>query len=193
MEDKAFTKRLVGGRLQHYAKFGLGHFVEEDSDSLWRQLFYASMGNPRTLGYLLYYLYESHLIYENKVGIKSIRDAAAQYYDEKVESSFKINKFLHESFRERASILSLKELLESIVRRARELRRHRESAVMRELHGTPPTSHFHVALELESLLATLELNFFLTKNYEMRDRDGRKVAVYALNIARSDGTATWKH
>jgi DNA-binding transcriptional ArsR family regulator len=184
MEDKAidFTKRLVGGRLQHYAKCGLGHFVEEDSDNLWRQLFYASMGNPRTLGYLLYYLYESHLIYKNKVGIKSIRDAAARYYDEKVESYFKINKFLHESFSERASIFSLKELLESIVRRARELRRHRESAVMRELRGTPPTSHFHVTLELESLLATLELNFFLTKYYEMSDRDGRKVAVYALNF-----------
>jgi hypothetical protein len=184
MEDKAidFTKRLVGGRLQHYAECGLRRFVEEEGDTLWRQLFYASMGNPRTLGYLLYYLYESHLIYGNKVGIRAIRDAAARYYDEKVESYFKINKFLHESFHERASIFSLKELLESIVRRARELRRHRESAVMRELHGTPPTSHFHVTLELESLLATLELNFFLTKYYEMSDRDGRKVAVYALNF-----------
>jgi hypothetical protein len=128
-------------------------------------------------------LYETHLIYKNKVGVKAIRDAAARYYDEKVESYFKINKFLHESFSERASIFSLKELLESIVRRARELRRHRESAVMRDLQGTPPTSHFHVALELESLLATLELNFFLTKYYEMSDRDGRKVAVYALNSA----------
>jgi hypothetical protein len=84
----------------------LGPFIEEDSENLWRQLFNASMGNPRTLGYLLYYLYESHLIYKNKVGIKAIRDAAARYYDEKVESCFKINKFLHESFKERASIFS---------------------------------------------------------------------------------------
>jgi DNA-binding transcriptional ArsR family regulator len=184
MEEKAidFTKRLVGGRLQHYAKCGLESFVEEEGENLWRQLFYASMGNPRTLGYLLYYLYESHLIYGNKIGIKAIRDAAARYYDEKIESYFKMNKFLHESFSERASIFSLKELLEAIVRRARELKRHRESAVMRDLPGTPPTSHFHVTLELESLLATLELNFFLTKYYEMSDRDGRKVAVYALNF-----------
>jgi predicted transcriptional regulator len=35
---------------------------------------------------------------------------------------------------------------------------------------------------LESLLASLELNFFLTKYYEMSDRDGYKVAVYALNF-----------
>jgi len=183
MEEKAidFTKRLVGGRLQHYAGNGLEPFAEVADEALWRTLFYASMGNPRILGYLLYYLYESHLIYGNKIGARAIRDAAARYYDEKVESYFRINRFLHESFNERASIFSLKELLESIVRRARELRRHRDSAVMREIAGTPPTSHFHVALELESLLSTLELNFFLTKYYEMSDRDGRKVAVYALN------------
>ncbi|MGA9882649.1 MAG: hypothetical protein WBQ34_02905 [Candidatus Acidiferrales bacterium] len=183
MEEKAidFTKRLVTGRLQHYAKCGLERFVEEADDNLWRQFFYASMGNPRTLGYLLYYLYESHLIYGNKVGIRAIRDAAARYYDEKIESYFRMNKFLHESFEERASIFSLKELLESIVRRSRELKRRRESVVMRDLVGAPPTSHFHVAVEMESLLSTLELNFFVTKYYEMSDRDGRKVAVFALS------------
>jgi DNA-directed RNA polymerase subunit RPC12/RpoP len=126
-------------------------------------------------------LHESHLIYSNKIGVKAIRDAAARYYEEKIESYFKISKFLHESFGERASLFSLKELLEAVVQRARELRRHKDSAVMRELTGTPPSSHFHVAAELESLLTTLELNFFLTKYYEMSDRDGRKVAVYALS------------
>jgi DNA-binding MarR family transcriptional regulator len=34
---------------------------------------------------------------------------------------------------------------------------------------------------MDSLLATLELNFFITKYYEMKDRDGRKASVYALN------------
>jgi hypothetical protein len=184
MEEKAvdFTKRLVNSRLQHFAKCGFNHFLEGDEDTVWGLLFSASMGNPRILGYILYYLHESHLIYANKPGIKAIRDAAARYCDEKIESYFKMNKFLHESFGERASLFSLKELLEAIVQRARELKRHKDSAVMRDLPGTPPTSHFHVAREYESLLATLELNFFMTKYYEMSDRDGRKVAVYALNF-----------
>jgi hypothetical protein len=183
MEEKAidFTKRLVNSRVQHFAQCDLDLFSEADEASTWRLLFYASMGNPRILGYLLYYLHESHLIYSNKIGVKAIRDAAARYYEEKIESYFKISKFLHESFGERASLFSLKELLEAVVQRARELRRHKDSAVMRELTGTPPSSHFHVAAELESLLTTLELNFFLTKYYEMSDRDGRKVAVYALS------------
>jgi predicted DNA-binding transcriptional regulator len=184
MEEKAidFTKRLISGRLQHFANCSLEQFVELGDENLWRLLFYASMGNPRILGYLLYFLHESHLIYGNKIGVTAIRDAASRYYGEKIESYFKMNKFLHESFGERASVFSLKELLESIVVRARYLKRHRDSAVMRDLPGTPPTSHFHVALELESLLSTLELNFFITKYYEMSDRDGRKVAVYSLSF-----------
>jgi hypothetical protein len=35
--------------------------------------------------------------------------------------------------------------------------------------------------EYDSVLSTLELNFFLTKYYEMKDRDGNEVSVYALH------------
>ena len=52
---------------------------------------------------------------------------------------------------------------------------------MREISGRPPTSHFHVLAEYDPVLSSLELNFFLTKYYEMKDRDGREVSVYALN------------
>jgi hypothetical protein len=38
-----------------------------------------------------------------------------------------------------------------------------------------------VVVEFETILRTLELNFFLTKYYEMSDKDGRKVTVYAMN------------
>jgi predicted transcriptional regulator len=121
------------------------------------------------------------LIYGRKPGSRAIREASRRYYEEKIASYFAMNRFLHETFEEKASVLSLKELLESIVRRQRDLRRHRDSAVMRGLQGTPPTSHFHVAVQFEPLLSSLELNFFLTKYYEMSDRDGRKVTVFSLN------------
>jgi len=184
MEEKAidFTKRLVGERLEHHAKCGLEQFAEAEDNSLWRNLFYASMGNPRTLGDVLYYLYKSHLIHKKKINIKAIRDAAAEFYGDKFQSGFMLGKFVARSFDERASIFSLKELLESLVRHARELKSHSEFAMMRGLNGTPPTSHFYVSRGLESILATLELNFFLTKYFEMSDIGGRKVAVYALNF-----------
>lgn len=185
MEEKAvdFTRRLITRRLEHYGVADLGDVfdVRRSGDELWRQLFFATMANPRNIGYVLYFVYESNLIYGQKVNLVSIRDAARRYYEEKIEAYFAMNRFLHESFDERSSIFSLKELLDALVVRARELRSHQSSAVMRDLEGRPPTSHFHIASQMEALLATLELNFFITKYYVMSDRDGRKVTVYALN------------
>ncbi len=137
MEDKAidFTKRLVMRRIGHLCKTTPDEFFDRDLEDIWRVLFYTSMGNPRILGYLLYYLYETQLIYGAPIGLRSIRDAARRYYEEKVEAYF----------------------------------------------GQPPSSHFHVPVTFDSILSTLELNFFLTKYFEMSNRDGIKVSVYALN------------
>lgn len=185
MEESAidFTRRLVSRRLEHYCngQLDLSHYFEESSSSeIWRSLFYASMANPRILGYVLYYLHESHLIKGRKIGVRAIQEASQRYYDEKIEAYFSIGKFLHETFEERSSVFSLKELLELIVKRAKELRSH-QSEVIKKISGRPPTSHFHVLTQYESLLSTLELNFFVTKYYEMSDRDGRRVTIYALN------------
>jgi DNA-directed RNA polymerase subunit RPC12/RpoP len=182
MEEKAadFTRRLVERRLNHYARCGLDTFLDRARDDVWRQLFFATTSNPRILGYLLHYLYETQLIYDRPITTTAIRDAAKKYYEDKIETYFAMNQFLHEAFEERSSIFGLKELLESIVGRAKELRTHK-SAVMDKIQGQPPTSHFHVLVPFDGMLLTLELNFFLTKYYEMSDRDGRKVSVYALN------------
>ena len=184
MEDKAidFTRRLIESRLQHYAGATLADYAEPHEAELWELLFYATSGNPRNLGNVLYYLHQSHLIYGRRIGRRAVREAARRYYEEKIEHYFRVNKFLHESFDERSSIYSLKELLEMIVRRAQELRSYKGSVVMRGIEGKPPTSHFFVPVEYEILLSSLELNFFLTKYYEMSDRGGRKVSVFALNF-----------
>jgi DNA-binding MarR family transcriptional regulator len=181
MEESAidFTKRLIESRINFYCKIPFSVFFEGDLE-LWQDFFYASMANPRILGYLLHYIHESHLIRGKKINSTAIREAAERYYEEKIESYFTIGKFLHESFEERSSIFSLKELIESIVARAKELRSH-DSQVIRKINGRPPTSHFHVPVIYESLFNSLELNFFVTKYFEMSDRTGRKVSIYALN------------
>lgn len=181
MEESAidFTKRLIESRLNHFCKFSFAEFVESET-TIYRDLFFASMANPRILGYLLHYLHESHLIRSKKITSSAIQEAAKRYYEEKIESYFTMGKFLHESFKERSSIFSLKELLESIVTRAKELRNH-DSQVIRKIVGKPHTSHFHAPVEYESLFSSLELNFFLTKYFEMSDRAGKKVSIYALN------------
>lgn len=176
----AFTRRLVESRLAYFTNSDPSIFFDTKSDDVWRVLFYASMANPRTLGYVLHFAYQNQLIHGKKIGVQSIQDAALRYYEEKIASYFSVGQFLHEAFSERCSIFSLKELLELVVSRAKELRSHK-SAVFDKIVGRPPTSHFHVLPGFEGILSTLELNFFLTKYFEMSDRDGRKVSVYALN------------
>ncbi|MDB5339101.1 MAG: ArsR family transcriptional regulator [Planctomycetaceae bacterium] len=182
MEENAiaFTRRLVQERLQHFAQCDVGDFFDGKIDEVWRTLFFASMANPRTLGYVLHFAYQNHLIHGKRIGVRGIQDAALKYYEDKVASFFVTGRFLHETFAERSSVYSLKELLEQIVTKARDLRTHK-SAVFDEIQGRPPTSHFYVHPSFEALLSTLELNFFLTKYFEMSDRDGRQVSVFALN------------
>jgi len=182
MEDHetGFTKRLVEERLKCFAKCGSEVFFDGKSEEIWKTLFFASMANPRTLGYVLHFAYQNQLIHGKRIGVRAIQDAALKHYEEKVASYFAVGRLLHETFAERCSIYSLKELLEQIVSRARELRTHK-SEVFEKITGRPPTSHFHVPATFEPLLSSLELNFFLTKYFEMSDRDGRKVSVFALN------------
>lgn len=184
MEEKAidFTARVVNTRLSYFCQTDLATFSDSQLPEITKLLFFSTMGNPRNLGHILYNLHESHLVYSRAIGTRAIRDASRKYYEEKIEPFFGIQKFRQDSFSERSSVFSLKELLERIVLKARELRNYRESSLMKNILGRPPTSHFHVLAEFDSLLSTLELNFFLTKYFEMKDRDGRKVSVFALNF-----------
>jgi hypothetical protein len=183
MEEQAidFTERLLVKRFNHFCGDGIEKYLEVENEEFWRTLFYSCLGNPRILGYILFYAYETNIIYNKRIGILAVQAGARRYYEEKIDQYFRLNKFLHETYEERSSIFSLKELLEEIVKRAKSLRSYRESKMMSELSGRPPTSHFHVVTDYDPVLSTLELNFFLTKYYEMKDRDGREVSVYALN------------
>jgi len=178
MEEKAtdFVQRLVERRVAYYSRMPIDTFFDMKGD-VWRTMFYASMGNPRIIGHILLYGYESNLLYGRRIGVRAIQDAAQRYYEEKVASFFSTAKY-RLSFHERSSVYSLKELLESIVERARDIRQEdRHSARSRR----PYSSHFYLAAQYEELLASLELNFFVTKYFEQSDREGNRVSVYALN------------
>jgi hypothetical protein len=86
MEESAidFTRRLVTSRVEHFSGKEPGHFFERDQDELWREIFFASMANPRNLGHLLHFIYESRLINGRPVSLRSIQEAAQRYYQEKL-------------------------------------------------------------------------------------------------------------
>jgi hypothetical protein len=180
MEEKAidFVQRLIEKRVQHYCKVDADTFFNLRGAELWRSLFYASMANPRTLGHILLYAHEANLIYGNKIGVQASQEAAQRYYEEKIAPFFATGKY-KVAFEERSSIYSLKELLEGIVSRARNLRQ--EGSREGSSRSRPFSSHFYVAHDYDDLLLSLELAFFMTKYFEQSDRAGNRVSVYALN------------
>jgi hypothetical protein len=181
MEEKAteFVRRIVEKRIQHFCKVDASAFFNQRSGDLWRYLFYASMANPRILGHLMLYAYDTQLIYGNSIGSQAIQEASQRYYEEKIATFFSTGKYKM-AFEERSSIYSLKELLETIVSRARAIRQEgsRDSSSSR---SRPFASHFYVSHDYDELLQTLETSFFITKYFEQSDREGIRVSIYALN------------
>ena len=58
MEDKGidFTQRLLENRIQHFCKLPFSEFCGSSPAEVTRHLFFASLGNPRTLGHILFNL-----------------------------------------------------------------------------------------------------------------------------------------
>ncbi|WP_287597029.1 winged helix-turn-helix domain-containing protein [Thermomonas sp.] len=182
MEQAAidFTKKLVEKRFAKFLPGRMDEVLDTADGAIWRELFFASLANPRILGYVLHFASERSLIKGGKISVRSVKEAVRKYYEDKIEAYFGLGRFLHSSFSERLSIYSLKELLEIIVNRARELRKH-SSEIFQKISGTPPTSHFYIPTSMEGILQSLELNFFVTKYFEMADRSGQRVSVFCLN------------
>lgn len=181
MEEKAtdFVRRLVEKRLTHHRISQELIFSRSSVDEIFRTLFFSSMANPRILGHILLYSYESNLIYGKTIGTRSIQEASERFFDEKVLPFFSTGVF-RLAFSERSSIFSLKELLETIVNKARKLRQEGSRSLEASSERTF-SSHFYVSCEYDELLQSLELAFFVTKYFEQSDREGSRVSIYALN------------
>ncbi len=186
LEQKAtdFTRRMLERRTEVYLHHGLQEFVDP---SLWPtfydELFKATMNNPRRMGYILLFCYNSQIVHGQRITATAFREATIKYYTEKDESIFTDNVKIQQAFGERLMVQSQKELLQAIQDRSKELSRtlRREGSEFFRRLRIAFTSHFFILREFEFLLATLEHNFLVTKYHEMKDRDGREVTVYSLN------------
>jgi hypothetical protein len=178
-----FVRRLISRRLQYFGKTDLREFLPPRKQDIWRLLFLASSGNPRILGTLLFYVYETELIHNRLISPAAVESAAQRYYDEKIESDFKLRQgFLQIAFQDQdASFYALSELLNSIISKASKMRGGRSEGARPRSSDAHLSSHFCVATTLEKSLETLELNFFLTRYQTTVTTGGKEVSVFALN------------
>lgn len=190
MEELAidFTERLLKKRSEIFLKNkALSIFFDTSKvgmDEYYKLLFHVSFNVPRILGYILSHCHEGATIHHQLITKKVIDNAAQRYYENTLTNFFKETTYSTCSLDEKITVLQLNELLNVIIQKSRDIK----SQILKdELKGAnyskafPASSHFHLQPAYEVFLQTLELNFFINKYIEYKDRDKNEVAVYSLN------------
>lgn len=196
MEDRAidFTKRLVESRIKHFSKQEVEYFFDTKNESIeeyYKLIFQISMNVPRIIGYILFYCYQSNILYNNPINRRALEAASQRYYEKVISSFFDTTTYSLISYDEKISSLQQAELLKIFTESLKDIRRRiiigdLSGEIYKSTSTNPFTSHFYFPPSFEQFLKTLELNFFISKYNEMSDRDGSKVSVYSINYGLSE-------
>lgn len=200
MEKSAidYVTRLLTARFDAFGEKMEDYFdTSLPIDEHMKLLFQTTFNVPRLMGSLLYTCYLDRVSKGSQVTAASLRLAARKYYESTITQYFqRMNRFALEPFDNKLDRHNQEQLLKSIVKEARDIRR---KVVDGSVGGTyfqglsnPPVSHFLVNPALGDIFRSLESNFLLSKYKDTRDKDGNAVAVYALyyGLAESE-RITW--
>lgn len=191
MESTAidYTYRIIEKRLQKYTGQGMEYFFDTEKNEILEFceiIFRMSLNVVRHIGLILDYAKEYSVVHGNKISVVNLNEAAKRFYIERLSLFFEESKSAQMAYDERVEIFQLKDLLESIVNREKEIKtdirtKKYTAQIFDSERNNPFTSHFYIAKEAESTLASLELNFFVSKYNEMSNKAGKRVSIYALN------------
>lgn len=148
-------------------------------------MFRASFNVPRIMGHLLHQSYLDRVAKSQKITLASLRLATKKYYENTVLKYFdRLNRFALEPFEQKLDRHNQRQLLEHLIAEARTVRKKIVDGTVGGKYfeglSNPPVSHFTVKPELESVLASLESNFFLTRYKTTRDKEGEGAIVYSF-------------
>ena len=181
-----YTTRLLSHRFQAFQLDIRDFFaIRAGFEESMRVLFETTFNVPRLMGYILKYCHQDSVTKNRRITPADIRLASQKYFGEVLSKYFdRRNRYAIEPFERKLDRHNQQELLNTILTGAREVRR---GILAGEVGGSyftdvsnPPVSHFSVDPSLERILSSLELNFFLTRYHQMRDKDGKDVSIYAL-------------
>lgn len=189
MEHKAidYTKRLIENRFQAFGIKPQDFFSNSNIiNDYYELLFQVSFNVPRLMGHILHLCYLDQISRGEKITLQSIKLASKKYYENILSQYFdRKNRYATEPFSRKLDRHNQQILLNKIINESKSLKSKISTG---EVGGTyfeglsnPPVSHFTVYPTLEPMLASLELNFLVTKYHEMRDKSGNDVSVFCLN------------
>ncbi len=189
MEEKAidYTRRLIENRFSAFDIKTQDYFSPAaELYDYYQLLFQVSFNVPRLIGHILHTCCLDQVSRGEKITLQSIRLSAKKYYDNVLSQYFdRKNRYATEPFSRKLDRHNQQLLLTKITHEAKILKTKISTG---EVGGSyfeglsnPQVSHFNIYPTLEPMLASLELNFLVTKYHEMRDKSGKDVSVYCLN------------
>lgn len=173
-----YTKRLLERRLKIF--FPDNHWTKYFSipeEKIYDILFSVSFNNPRKIGYILSYCYESCLIHDTKISYEAIENASRRYYTDIILKYFLANQYVTRPFDEKISNELQYELLNEIIKRQKI---NGSSANKSRIKGKP-SNHFTVNKDVAPLLDNLELNGFITTYNNINDNNEQLSIIYSLD------------
>lgn len=196
-----YTKRLLIRRFQQYygKDVNLSDFFETSAsitmDYYYKLLLYASSNVPRFIGKILWYSAKQSIFEGKKITRSIIQEAAKLLYLQEIRVILYKNEYIqYRDFKERFEKEHLKNLVNEIIRKAKENKHaigNSNAAIFKKYNtNTAPSNYLYFIPEYEELIASLELNFFLTKYTQQKDRGSKtgvnyippkEVSVYTIN------------
>lgn len=199
MEESAidYTKRIVNKRLAVFTDNDFDYYFDvKDSgpEPFYELLFQMTLNVVRHLGLILDYAKDISIYRKRKITLNDLKEASIKFYTERLSVFFKESGSAMMTYDERIHRLQLREFLDDIVNKSKDvktkIRTNIYSAkIFSKERSNPYCSHFSILPEYEELVASLELNFFISKYNEMSNKSGKKVAIYSLNY----GLATFEN
>ena len=180
-------QRLLALRCDYFCNTTPDYFLDtskEDIDVYYKYLFDITSNVPRNIGWILWYAHQYSISKGKKISIRDLEISAERYYIDCIDVFFSQNKYMKESFDEKLEKYHLNELLNQIIVAAKKNKTEISTSAAKIFESDrdkPFTSHFYIDKNLESLLSTLELNFFITKYNEQKNQDAHLVTVFSLN------------
>ena len=196
----SYTKRLIENRFKYF--FGeevlLEDFFDTKSVSMneyYRIIFQATANVARNIGKLFWYAAKKIIFQSQKITKRALQEAAKEHYTSEIEPILYKNEFLqYKNYKEKFEKDHLKRLLELFIGKAKENKRivgESSAEIFKDFNtNTAPSNYLFFPPKLENLIHTLELNFFITKYTQQKDKGQisgknytppKDVSVFTLN------------
>jgi len=187
-EAQRSVKKLITRRINYFCKKEPDYFFDISKNSMedyYRLLFEITSSVPRNVGWILWYAFQNSISKDQKITLRDLDLASERYFNDSINPYFSQNKFMREPFNIKLEKYHLNELLNTIITLSKNNKREigfLDSKIFQADKSKPPTSHFYIDKELEELISSLELHFFITKYNEQKDQDSSKLmSFFSLN------------